>query len=194
MTDVMIDIETLATSQNSLVLSIAAVKFTLFHERPAFHSEILIIPSMIDQIMLGRHVDPSTQDFWAKQPHEVSSHWKDRQHEALNRWDTIQNLSAFYGNAEQRVWAHGICFDISILENLYGSSAVPWKYNRVLDARTVDRICPTRRTPTEDQGLNILALNAHHPIDDCKRQIWSLWAKWPDALPSVTELPEEKAA
>ena len=173
--DVMLDIETLSTRNDALVLSIGAVKFDCIgKDGPWFGDQFFVVPSLIEQIMIGRHVDQKTQEFWQKQPLAASSHWNGPGVVPFKTYEALRDLSEFIKDAP-RVWANGIVFDIGILTSLYQSQnmAVPWKYNAVRDARTFYDTNASRRTV--DPGIPVEDFIAHHPLGDCKMQIIKLW-------------------
>jgi hypothetical protein len=61
-----------------------------------------------------------------------------------------------------RIWANGITFDIGILENAYAEhkQAVPWKYYKVMDARTIFKVASADKLK-----------NSHNALEDCRNQI-----------------------
>lgn len=171
----MVDIETLSTRQDALVLSIAAVRFEFnnvpANEPPMFDAEILLLPSIIEQIWRGRHVDMETVKWWNDLPPEASAHWRTGGQKPINYcMDTLNDFAA----GSKAVWAHGTDFDIGILRSLYGMSEYkePWKYNATRDARTVYRVMPKLRSMPAD-----LTFVKHEPLDDCRHQIWRLWER-----------------
>lgn len=175
MDDIMIDIESLSLQPDAVVLSIGAVKFSCQSTcEPRYGDRLLLVPNVLQQIAVGRHVDPKTQTWWAGQPQAASAHWKNPG-EDLFVQTALAALSRFT-EGYQRIWANGICFDITVLEHLYRqfNLTAPWKYNAVRDARTVyDVGCYGATVPRylpDDESLT-----AHHPVDDCISQIRRLW-------------------
>ena len=168
--DVMLDIETLSTRPNALVLSIGAVRFSCATD-PIFDTQFFAVPSLMEQIMAGRHVDQKTQEFWQKQPLSASDHWNGPNVAYKGVREALVGLAEFVTDAP-RVWANGIVFDIGIMESLYRANNMepPWKYNAPRDARTFYDTNPevTKLGSTEDYL-------AHHPLGDCKLQIVRLW-------------------
>jgi hypothetical protein len=170
--DVMLDIETLSTRNDALVLSIAAIPFDCIgQEGPWMGDPLFLVPDMIEQIVMGRHVDQNTQEFWQKQPLEASEHWRNPNTRSTVR-SALMQLDAFVAGAP-RIWANGIVFDIGILESLYRLVGLvpPWKYNAIRDARTFYDTNTSDRPKLELPETVIL----HHPITDCRLQINRLW-------------------
>lgn len=75
--DVMLDIETLSTRNDALVLSIGAVRFDCIgKDGPWLADErFFATPDLTEQLLMGRAVDQPTQKWWAKQPPEAQAHW-----------------------------------------------------------------------------------------------------------------------
>lgn len=168
--DIMIDIESLSLQPDALVLSIGACTFTCGTEYPTIGEKLLLVLDMTQQIIAGRHIDQGTQKWWAEQPEAASAHWKTpgKVH-PVNV--ALTELALFVRDAP-RIWANGICFDITVLEHLYRQNGikVPWKYNIVRDARTFyDNNRPWKQFTSEG------VLIEHHPVDDCISQINRLW-------------------
>jgi len=134
--DVMIDMETLATGNDAVILTIGAVKFdpfNLLEPSAPFYVKV----NVDEQVALGRNISESTLDWWSKQAEDVRE-------EALsdaNRIpleDVVTQLNK-YLSGSSKIWAQGVMFDIGILENLYQSMGrpVPWQYWQIRDSRTV---------------------------------------------------------
>ena len=69
-THAMIDIETLATSPEAVILSVGGVKFDPYtNEEP--HSFIDMKLDIDEQTALSRDIDNGTMEWWAKQPKNI---------------------------------------------------------------------------------------------------------------------------
>lgn len=157
MTDVMLDIETLARSADSVVLTIGAVKFDRYGkgvELPGIHLYL----SVDEQKSAGRAVDPETVAWWDKQNPAVRD-------DVMRNWgrapvkDALRELSKYVEDAN-RVWSQGPLFDIKILEHLYEQHGIkaPWRFYKIRDSRTLfDALGDTRRRDTA---------NLHNALDD----------------------------
>lgn len=171
---VMIDIETLSTANDALVLSIGAVQFDCIgKDGPWFGDDFLAVPSLTEQLLLGRRVDQNTQRWWNKQPKETQEHWLNPvRTRAMSVTQALLSLSDFLEEATQ-VWANGSHFDLCILESLYRSAGreAPWKYNSVRDARTLYAILPHIREYVAPSQIDL----PHHPLADCRAQIIRMW-------------------
>lgn len=175
---IMLDIETLSTRNNALVLSIGAVKFDLTPEKPIFTEKKLWTPDIVGQLLI-RHVDPETQKWWTQQDPEARLHWKAPTVERQPVGVVLNELGNFVclPVVSTEIWANGIVFDFGILESLYAeyNRLPPWKYNAARDCRTVYALLPEVRERTEAARVG----TAHDPVYDCVEQIWKLWEKWP---------------
>jgi len=171
--DVMLDIETMSTEPDALVLSIGAIKFDcLGKECPWFGERFFVVPDFMEQVMMGRSISKDTQKFWATQNPEAAAHWADPIPDSkISVQGAMLKLHTFCSDAP-RIWANGIVFDIGILEGLFKQAhvKVPWKYNAPRDARTFYDTNPEVRKYAGE-----VSVLKHHPIVDCESQILRLW-------------------
>lgn len=177
MKNVMVDIETLATTTDALVLSIGAQVFTMTEEAPVFGEHVLVVPSLVEQILAGRRIDRDTQLWWAKQSRDAAEHWVLAAMSPQPVSQALYKLAEFIKGAD-RVWARGPHFDIAILDSLHQTFGFksPWGYNAIRDVRTFcdDRDKVRTMTLETDSGIG-MNIPAHHPLQDCKVQIIDLW-------------------
>jgi hypothetical protein len=137
-TDIMIDLETLATSTDAAILTIGAVKFDPFGRElsePSMDSFYVRVDlDSCDEIGLVTNDD--TIAWWANQDQAAQDEAfsdKDRIHIR----DAFQQLYKFCWGA-QRVWSNGSGFDIVICETVFKriEKAVPWQFWQTRDCRT----------------------------------------------------------
>jgi hypothetical protein len=155
----MLDIETLGTDPNSVILTIAACAFDPFSD--AIYDQYALYHRIDTESQPTRVIDEHTLAWWAKQSIEA-------QNEALaeeNRIplsDSLEELAKLIWKSDI-TWANGVSFDMTILENAYKSlnMTVPWQYYRVMDARTVYTMNP------DHERLE----NNHHAFKDVINQI-----------------------
>jgi hypothetical protein len=162
-TDIMIDLETLATSPDATVLSIGAVKFDPFGDElndPQMDSFYLRVD--LDSCdRLGLVASDSTIAWWAQQSQEA-------QDEAFNpegRVDIVDAMNQLYKFCwgAKRVWSNGAGFDVVIMEHIYRKigKAYPWSYWAVRDCRTIyDLGIEANRPP----------VLKHHALEDAWNQ------------------------
>lgn len=156
-TDIMLDLETLATSPDCVVLTLGAVKFDPFTGTEQYNHALYVRFNVNEQIQLGRVVSEDTLDWWAQQPEDVRE-------EALGDNDrtdvnhALDQLNKFLVGHD-RIWAQGPVFDIVILENLYRQLGrpCPWQYYNIRDSRTLLKALGDNRKPGRDQAHNALA-------------------------------------
>ena len=162
-TDIMIDLETLATTPNAAVLTIGAVRFDPFGEdmkEPSADSFYVKID--VDSCdAIGLEVSPDTLDWWSRQDQSA-------QDEAFGTEgripisDAMNQLYKFCWGAK-RVWSHGASFDIVICENVFRKlqKAVPWTYWQVRCTRTLFDIGINPERPP---------VLKHHALEDAWNQ------------------------
>lgn len=176
MPDLMVDLETLGKSNDSIILTIGAQLFDPsvhgWEKRPQRHIHtgenydpyLNIRVDVDEQEKLGRKTDNETLEWWAQQSPEA-------QYDSFAEEDRLplkQALIQLNQLAEpcKRVWSKGPMFDFAILEHAFGQVGmkVPWKFWNVMDARTVYALTPTLRAKT----------NGHLALEDCRNQITML--------------------
>lgn len=166
MREVMIDLETLSTRSNAIILSIGALKF----ERRGPIREL----SQLDQFYkrididsckeLGLHYDQNTADWWSRQNQEIRYEALDNPDRALLK-DVLHDFSLWFKGCKL-IWGNGDDFDCTILSEAYKTAGidVPWEFWNTRDVRTAFDIgkVDIHSLPSD---------NKHHPIHDCYRQI-----------------------
>jgi hypothetical protein len=182
MADLMIDLETLGTKPDAIILTIGAQLFDptsseLWVKTPVYDPitgntvspELNIRLDVDQQEALGRTTNEDTIKWWSSQTPEA-------QEEAFgeeNRVDFKEALQQLVRMAEVcgpkrtvRVWSKGPTFDIMMLEHAMEQTGirVPWSFWNVRDARTVYGLCPL--LDTKKNGPI-----SHCALDDCRRQI-----------------------
>lgn len=133
---IMLDLETLDTGPDAVILTFGAVKFSEFtDEEPS--SPLYLRIKIDEQSTLGRSISQDTLNWWSTQDPAA-------QEEAFSEEDRVSldnftsQLSKYVVGAD-KVWAQGPTFDIVILENLYrmiGKTA-PWAFWQIRDSRTL---------------------------------------------------------
>ena len=115
--DVMLDIETLATSPDSVILTFGAVKFNPFANSVDGDKSMYVRISVDEQIRLNRKVDENTVLWWGTQAADVREEALG-DHNRISLYEFTKQLNKFLVGTD-RIWAQGPVFDIVILENLY---------------------------------------------------------------------------
>lgn len=161
--DIMIDLETLATTPDAAILSIGAVKFDPFGQElkePAMESFYLRVDiDSCDQ--LGLVTSQDTLEWWAKQSKEA----QDEAFGTEGRVDIVDAMNQLYKFCWgcKRVWSHGAGFDVVILETVFRKmrKGYPWSFWQVRDTRTIFDI---GINPDRPEVL------AHHALHDAYNQ------------------------
>ena len=162
-TDIMIDLETLATSTDAAILTIGAVKFDPLGRDltdPAMDSFYLKVD--LDSCNdIGLVTNDDTIAWWAQQSKEAQEEVFGEGNRVPIR-DAFDQLYKFCWGAK-RVWSNGSVFDIMICEHVFKklNKAVPWKFWEVRDVRTIF-----------DIGINPIRppVTAHHALHDAYNQ------------------------
>ena len=157
----MLDIETLGTCPDCVVLTLGAVKFNSYAQEDII-AGIYCRPDVDEQIAKGRIVRDDTLEWWTTQAEAVRE-------EALGLEGRIpvtqmlQELNRFLVGVNN-IWAQGTVFDIGILEHLYKQyNMVPnWQYWQIADSRTLFKIHGDPRERNKE-GL-------HNALEDCVSQ------------------------
>lgn len=155
----MLDIETLSTRPNAVILTIGGVKFNPYSLQPAYQ-ELYLRMDVDQQLADGRDASETTMAWWLKQ--SESSRIEAFSDENRTDLDSAhRQLNKFLVGVDT-IWAHGAVFDIMILENLYTqySWPIPWQYWQIRDSRTLFAVLGDNR---DKAGL-------HNALDDCRSQ------------------------
>ncbi len=154
----MIDLETLSTNPDAVILTVGGVKFDARTQMNPYN-EMYFRVDVDSQTKIGRNVMQETMDWWATQPKEVSE-------EALgdgNRVsleDAIKQLNKFAVGVDI-FWCQGPLFDYAILQNLYAQlgQPVPWNFWQIRDSRTLFSLVP--------KDHNEKRTGLHNALQDC---------------------------
>lgn len=166
--DVMIDLETLSTRPNAVILVIAAVKFnrtgklTELKEMDTFYLRI-DINSCLRKAM---HSSQDTRDWWNKQDKAIREEAFGQPREDLSI--ALRQFVEWFGDTEY-IWSHGATFDIVIMNEAFRRCGLeaPWKFWNCRDTRTIYDIAGIRNNELPQAAK-------HHALYDCHRQIWGV--------------------
>lgn len=130
-----IDLETLGTTPDAVILTLGAVTFN--PKSGELLNELYLRFNVDAQLDLDRKVDEKTMEWWSKQDKAVM--W-----EALDpdgRLDLnycLDQLNKFIVGSS-KIWVHGCGFDSVLLESIYRmlSRPIPWQYWQIQDSRTL---------------------------------------------------------
>ena len=173
MADVMLDLETLSTRPDAVILTFGAVKFNPWNNTVDEKQGLYFRVNVDEQIELGRHVDDITIQWWGQQDPAIRDEaLSDEGRVTLDEF--TRQLNRFLVGA-QNIWAQGPVFDIVILENLYRQigKPAPWYYWQIRDSRTLFGVHGDPRVKGRD--------GHHNALSDCIYQaqgIQEIYAKY----------------
>jgi len=141
---VSLDIESLSTQLDAVILSIAAVPFST--KKLEVYAEDAYSVQLDINSQIGRHVCSDTLAWWDKQN-------KDVRHEAMSGKTVITDaLQGLYDWSEKnklldsKWWAKGVDFDMGIIKDACSDYKVPvaWKYYNKMELRTLAYLASRR--------------------------------------------------
>ena len=133
-----LDIETLSTNCNAVILSVAAVKFDIDTDQIISHYYSII--DMNSTINNNFHIDPDTIKWWMTQNENAKKIFFTNEFKPLQT--VLIELSRFCLDTDilpEGVWGNGAVFDNGILKNAFESlnMKLPWSYKKDCDLRTL---------------------------------------------------------
>lgn len=165
-----IDIETLSTAADAVVLEIGCVLFCAEKNLlgPEYHAEV----EMRAPDQRQRAVDGSTLAWWARLLGE--GHDMPGMHAGVSLWQALHGLTAFLNEhgisaeSEAEMWAWGSDFDFAILRHAHDEAQLPlpWRYARQCDARSVCKKLEIQR----EGGVK------HMALEDAKQEALAVMA------------------
>lgn len=158
----MIDIESLNTTPDCVILTIGAV---LFDPRgQGIIDKIEIRPTIEDQTEIyNRSINDATVDWWGKQsPEAIEEAMGDQGRVSFS--EAMHQLYKFCLN-QGKPWSHGAPFDVVVIEHAWRQlgQISPWPYYNVRDTRTLFDITGVS---LKDGGH----VTSHKAVEDAERQ------------------------
>jgi hypothetical protein len=158
----MLDIETMGTRPDTVILTLAATKFdpyTISNTTACLY----IKPNVDEQLERGRSHSEDTLEWWSKQDPIVRE-------EAFSE-DMRVDVNFMLGEINRfmvgvdEIWCQGPVFDIGILENIYRQyqRPAPWQFYQIRDSRTLFAVHGDPRDKNKS-GL-------HNALEDCISQV-----------------------
>lgn len=177
--DIMVDLETLGTRQDTIVLEISAVEFNRHTGEigEVFDAKL----DIDDQLSYRRSLSRETLQWWFKQDEAaIKNVFDDVDGIKFQTSTALFEFSNFVercdnkcnSDSDRRVvklWGNGSIFDLGILQNMYETCfqnmKLPWKFWAVNDVRTIVDLNPDVKKNCEFDGT------PHCAVDDCKHEI-----------------------
>ena len=158
----MLDIETLGTRPEAVVVTLGAVKFnpyTLDEPGPGIYMRL----DADEQIALGREVREDTMLWWMSQAEDVREEALGEGADRIRLEEMYHQLNRFLVGADN-IWCQGPAFDMVIIEDLYRQvgKPTPWQFWQVRDSRTLFGVFGDPRPKNRD--------SAHNALMDCVYQ------------------------
>lgn len=158
---VMVDLETLDSGNNALILSIGAVEFC---PETGLGREFYGVALREGQVeRYARTVSVSTVEWWAQQSAEAQKVFTDPGANALDV--VLKNFAAWFGGDGQ-VWGYGSTFDNVVLRNAFKAVGVacPWSYRNDMCHRTLLNLGKGLVEVPAREGTH------HNALDDARYQ------------------------
>lgn len=184
-TDVMIDLETLATNMRPVILSIGAVAFNMHDSIPKKETEWVFYQVVSIKSQKGRTQSLDTINWWGTQPKEAQRVLPESQKTLVTLDTGLVRLSewcASLGPTIKRVWSNGAAFDIPILDQAYfekteGAMGGPWHYRMPRDTKTLFDWYPR---PSKIRTIMHSTTRGplHHALYDAMRQAKAVQLVW----------------
>lgn len=128
----MLDLETMGNGPDAAIVAIGAVAFDIEASIVSLHSFYVRV-DLESAVRCGGVMDPSTVEWWLREPSEAAREEITRQHPPRYHIDSALDLfSEWLGDtangAKTHVWGNGAAFDNVILRRAYerNDKDVPW--------------------------------------------------------------------
>lgn len=166
--NMMVDIETLSTKSDAVILAIAAVYFN--PETGEIGDQFYTNINLNSNLCGDRDVSASTLIWWMQQEKEAQDAVFSLNHTMPKLSDALKQFSEFFKTDTICVWGNGSTFDITILETAFDKCRMdyPWKFWNVRDVRTcveLGRLVGV--DPKKDMPFKGVK---HNALDDSKHQ------------------------
>jgi len=163
--EIMIDIETLSTKPNAIILSIACIEFNRNEEKQLLENS----KYFYERIDCSNYknllsIDDDTLAWWNKQPEDIKNEALYKQPRTPLK-TALENLVKKWFDDENKqkiIWSHSPSFDCIILKNAFNicDLKIPWSFWNERDTRTLFDITNTK-----------MEKNNHHALYDTLNQI-----------------------
>lgn len=164
MTDIMVDLETLGTDSNAVIVSISAVQFDMNTGEVGKQFEIGV--DLKEQIAKGAIIDVDTVMWWLEQSKEAQQQLTKLKRVSVDT--VLKSFNHFIDDCKAKtMWGNGATFDNVIIRNLYKRHDHYFKLPFWVD-RCVRTHVDGNNIDTRDYKFVGIK---HRGIDDCLHQI-----------------------
>jgi DNA polymerase III epsilon subunit-like protein len=153
---VMIDIETLSTRPNAVIIQLAAVKFNKTGIIDRFSANI----DPVDCKKYNCHISTDTLNWWKNKDIEIIKSWQSD----IQKTETVMlDFIEWMSDDKKLVWCNGGSFDFPIISWVLSELKLskPWKYWEEMDLRTISTFF----------DYKLPKGNTHNAIQDCEHQV-----------------------
>jgi len=165
--DIMIDIESLDTSPECVILTIGAVRFD--PRGSGVVEKLELRPTIEEQTEIyNRRINEDTLRWWSTQsPDAIEEAMGDR--DRIPFAECMERLYKFCWN-RRAVWSNGASFDIVAMESAWRQTSdkpnpIPWPYYTVRDTRTLYEIAGVSLKNSKHQSST-----THKAVEDAVHQ------------------------
>lgn len=153
----MLDIESLSTNNNGLVLSIGICNLADLNLRDIYY------PGIVEQLLNGADVNQDTIKWWNMQDEDALDDIKNPDRcQLVTVRDRIKYLLET-DIKDNYIWAKPPQFDLTILGSMFTNAglSLPWHWRNIIDVRTFFLAFNTKKGPKlADKGIH------HNALDD----------------------------
>lgn len=172
--NIMVDLETTSTKENSAILSWAMVPFFTDGQEVEDAEPMVLYIDLGSCFFAKMDIDKDTQDWWAQQTPNarasiLTAEKVSIQNASMEVYGWMSRLAEKY---DLYMWARGLDFDIPKIEwclRKFVGRELPYKYSHKMDVRTVLKFMGVDQTQFEFEGVR------HNAVDDCNHDIKMIW-------------------
>lgn len=129
-TDLMIDMETMGTTADSVILALGAVRFDAWNEGKISDEGFYCVFDIQSQLSAGRHMSEDTLQWWLKQSPEAQGVFFAQGKVSLD--DGLQMFVDWVKSAQREThpWSMGADFDLPMLSHALATRGfeIPWNF------------------------------------------------------------------
>lgn len=156
MKHIMIDLETMGTAADAVIVSIGAVKFDLdsdWMDDDGFYASV----SVDSNLEMKRRIQEDTLIWWMKQSPEAQSVFLEAK---VHLAAALVELSDWIGQGDYCIWSNGADFDLPMLAHAYTQHGieVPWKFWNSRCFRTYKNLPGAKNVKVPVEGVKHNAL------------------------------------
>lgn len=170
-TSIMLDLETLGTTADAVIMSIGAVRFHLgagtVDRDDGFYASVSIDSNHHQGAM--RRIEESTVCWWMGQSEAARRVFSESKVVLPQALADLADWIARVGGARPQIWSCGADFDIAMLRHAYETHTmtVPWHYTDTRCHRTLKNLpgAPARRAEPTHHALEDAISQAEHAVE-----------------------------